>query len=81
MLACGQDVAYVVESATGFLDLEVVGNLQNRLRQHQRVTNEDRRTIDAAMSFHEGGEAPAVKHFLSHRRKRRRWRRRAAKRA
>jgi MFS family permease len=35
------------------------------LRQHYRVTRDDRRTIEQANAFHRGSEAPALSHWLA----------------
>jgi MFS family permease len=58
---------------TRFVEIFMDESWIDHLRQHHRVTREDRRAIDAAMAFHQGDSPPVVSHLLSRRRKSR-WR-------
>jgi MFS family permease len=58
---------------TRFVEIFMDESWLDHLRQHHRVTREDRRAIDAAMAFHQGDSPPVVSHLLSRRRKSR-WR-------
>jgi len=67
-----QDTANACRFVEFFLDESWL----DHVRQHHRVTREDRRIIDAAFAFHCGDAPPAVSHYISHRQRKRWWRRR-----
>jgi len=62
-----------------FIEIFVDESWVDHLRQHHRITQEDRRAMDNALAFHRDDRPPVVAHFLSHKRKKRRWRRRKSK--
>ncbi len=58
-----------------FVEVFLDETWSSHLRQHYRVTREDRRMIDLALSYHRGDRPPDIKHLLSPRDPGRRWRR------